>query len=68
MRVGIGLPSAVPGVDRGGIVEWARRAEAAGFSSLGTLDRIAYGNYESLVALLGLVMLSIAIWEFGRAE
>jgi alkanesulfonate monooxygenase SsuD/methylene tetrahydromethanopterin reductase-like flavin-dependent oxidoreductase (luciferase family) len=49
--IGIGLPNAVPGVGRAGIVEWARRAEAAGFSSLGTLDRIAYGNYESLIAL-----------------
>src|SRR4051794_25606894 len=51
MDIGIGLPNAVPGVDRTGIVEWARRAEAAGFSSLGTLDRIAYGNYESFIAL-----------------
>src|SRR3954452_201658 len=51
MEIGIGLPNAVPGIGRAGIVEWARRAEAAGFSSLGTLDRIAYGNYESLVAL-----------------
>ena len=51
MEVGIGLPSAVRGVDRSGIVEWARRAEQAGFSSLGTLDRIAYPNYESLIAL-----------------
>jgi alkanesulfonate monooxygenase SsuD/methylene tetrahydromethanopterin reductase-like flavin-dependent oxidoreductase (luciferase family) len=51
MEIGIGLPSAVPGVGRPGIVEWARRADAAGFSSLGTLDRIAYGNYESFVAL-----------------
>jgi alkanesulfonate monooxygenase SsuD/methylene tetrahydromethanopterin reductase-like flavin-dependent oxidoreductase (luciferase family) len=51
MEIGIGLPNAVPGVDRTGIVEWARRAEVAGFSALGTLDRIAYGNYESLIAL-----------------
>jgi alkanesulfonate monooxygenase SsuD/methylene tetrahydromethanopterin reductase-like flavin-dependent oxidoreductase (luciferase family) len=51
MEVGIGLPNAVRGVDRGGIVDWARRAEAAGFSSLGTIDRIAYANYESLIAL-----------------
>jgi alkanesulfonate monooxygenase SsuD/methylene tetrahydromethanopterin reductase-like flavin-dependent oxidoreductase (luciferase family) len=51
MEIGIGLPNAVPSVDRAGIVEWARRAEAAGFSSLGTIDRIAYGNYESLIAL-----------------
>jgi alkanesulfonate monooxygenase SsuD/methylene tetrahydromethanopterin reductase-like flavin-dependent oxidoreductase (luciferase family) len=51
MDVGIGLPNAARGVDRAGIVEWARRAEAAGFSSLGTIDRIAYSNYESLIAL-----------------
>jgi alkanesulfonate monooxygenase SsuD/methylene tetrahydromethanopterin reductase-like flavin-dependent oxidoreductase (luciferase family) len=51
MEIGIGLPNAVAGVDRTGIVDWARRAEAAGFSSVGTLDRIAYGNYESLIAL-----------------
>ncbi len=51
MDVGIGLPNAVRGVDRSGIVEWARRAEQAGFSSLGTIDRIAYPSYESLIAL-----------------
>jgi alkanesulfonate monooxygenase SsuD/methylene tetrahydromethanopterin reductase-like flavin-dependent oxidoreductase (luciferase family) len=51
MRVGIGLPNAVRGVDRRGIVEWARRADAAGFSTLGTIDRVVYPNYESLIAL-----------------
>jgi alkanesulfonate monooxygenase SsuD/methylene tetrahydromethanopterin reductase-like flavin-dependent oxidoreductase (luciferase family) len=51
MDVGIGLPNAVRGVDRRGTVEWARRADAAGFSSLGTIDRIVYPNYESLIAL-----------------
>ena len=51
MDVGVGLPNAVRGVDRAGIVDWARAAEAAGFSSLGTIDRIAYANYESLIAL-----------------
>jgi alkanesulfonate monooxygenase SsuD/methylene tetrahydromethanopterin reductase-like flavin-dependent oxidoreductase (luciferase family) len=51
MDVGIGLPNSVRGVDRAGIVEWARRADAAGFSSLGTIDRIAYANYEPLIAL-----------------
>jgi alkanesulfonate monooxygenase SsuD/methylene tetrahydromethanopterin reductase-like flavin-dependent oxidoreductase (luciferase family) len=49
--VGIGLPNAVRGVDREGILEWAQKAEAAGFSSLGTIDRIVYPNYESLIAL-----------------
>jgi alkanesulfonate monooxygenase SsuD/methylene tetrahydromethanopterin reductase-like flavin-dependent oxidoreductase (luciferase family) len=51
MDVGIGLPNTVPGVDKAGIVDWARAAEAAGFASLGTLDRIAYANYESLIVL-----------------
>ena len=33
------------------IVEWAKRSEARGFSSLGTLDRILYESYEPLTAL-----------------
>src|SRR3954452_1724524 len=51
MDVGIGLPSTIPGVERGQLLDWARRAEARGFSSLGTIDRIVYPNYESLIAL-----------------
>jgi alkanesulfonate monooxygenase SsuD/methylene tetrahydromethanopterin reductase-like flavin-dependent oxidoreductase (luciferase family) len=51
MDIGIGLPNAVRGVDRAGIVDWARRAEQAGFASLGTIDRIAYPNYEALISL-----------------
>ncbi|HVY78116.1 MAG TPA: LLM class flavin-dependent oxidoreductase [Solirubrobacterales bacterium] len=51
MDVAIGLPNAVPGTTGGQLVEWARRAEARGFSSLGTIDRVVYGNYEPLVAL-----------------
>lgn len=51
MEIGIGLPNAVRGVDRRGIVEWARLAEQAGFSSLGTIDRIAYPSVEPLTAL-----------------
>lgn len=51
MDVGIGLPNAVRGVDRRGTVEWARRAEEAGFSSLGTIDRIVFPSSESLISL-----------------
>ena len=51
MEVGIGLPATIPGVDREQLLEWARRAEARGFSSLGTIDRIVYPNYEPLIAL-----------------
>lgn len=51
MDVAIGLPNAVPGTTGGQLVEWARRADARGFSSLGTIDRVVYENYEPLAAL-----------------
>jgi alkanesulfonate monooxygenase SsuD/methylene tetrahydromethanopterin reductase-like flavin-dependent oxidoreductase (luciferase family) len=51
MEVGIGLPATIPGVEPDQLLEWARRAEAQGFSSLGTLDRLVYPNYEPLIAL-----------------
>ena len=51
MKIGIGLPNTVPGTEGGDMREWAIRAEAAGFSSLGTIDRIVYGNHEPLTAL-----------------
>ncbi len=51
MDIGIGLPNTIPGVDGKTIAEWARRAEAAGFSTLGTIDRLVYSNLEPLVAL-----------------
>ena len=51
MDVSIGLPNAVPNTSGTQLTEWARRAETRGFSSLGTIDRLAYPNYEPLVAL-----------------
>jgi alkanesulfonate monooxygenase SsuD/methylene tetrahydromethanopterin reductase-like flavin-dependent oxidoreductase (luciferase family) len=51
MNVGVALPNAVPGVTGDQMAEWARRAEARGFSTLGTIDRIVYDNYEPLTAL-----------------
>jgi alkanesulfonate monooxygenase SsuD/methylene tetrahydromethanopterin reductase-like flavin-dependent oxidoreductase (luciferase family) len=51
VKVGIGLPTTIPSVEAEQVLEWARRAEQAGFSSLGTLDRLVYPNYESLVSL-----------------
>ena len=51
MKVGIGLPIAIPGTQPEQVLEWARRADQAGFSTLGTLDRLVYPNYEPLVAL-----------------
>src|SRR4051794_35896707 len=51
MEIAIGLPNAIPQTSGEQIVEWARRAEVRKFSSLGTIDRIAYGGYEPLIAL-----------------
>jgi alkanesulfonate monooxygenase SsuD/methylene tetrahydromethanopterin reductase-like flavin-dependent oxidoreductase (luciferase family) len=51
MQVGIGLPNAVPGTTGPELKEFAHRADQAGFSSLGTIDRIAYPNLEPLVSL-----------------
>ena len=51
MEIGIGLPTTIPGVQGLEVIEWARRADAAGFSTLGTIDRLTYPNYEPLVAL-----------------
>lgn len=51
MRVGIGLPATIPGTAGDLIIEWARRADAGPFSSLGVLDRLVYDCYEPLTAL-----------------
>ncbi len=51
MEIGIGLPGTIPGVPGQLILDWARRADIGPFSSLGSLDRLVYPNYEPLVAL-----------------
>lgn len=51
MRIGIGLPSTVPGVERAQLLDWARGAEQRGFAALGTIDRLVYPCWDPLVAL-----------------
>ncbi|MGH2673944.1 MAG: LLM class flavin-dependent oxidoreductase [Actinomycetota bacterium] len=51
MRVGVGLPNAVPGTEGALLVEWARRAEAGPFTSLGVVDRLLYDSHEPLTSL-----------------
>jgi alkanesulfonate monooxygenase SsuD/methylene tetrahydromethanopterin reductase-like flavin-dependent oxidoreductase (luciferase family) len=53
MDVGIGLPNSVAGASGDELLEFARRADAAGFSTLGTIDRIVYDNHEPLTTLAG---------------
>lgn len=51
MKIGIGLPTTIAGVRGEQVIDWAQRADAAGFSTLGTIDRVVYPNYEPFVAL-----------------
>ncbi|TDD12633.1 LLM class flavin-dependent oxidoreductase [Nonomuraea diastatica] len=51
MDIGLALPTTVPDLTGERLVEWARRADRLGFSTLGALDRIVYPNYEPLLAL-----------------
>ena len=51
MDVAIGLPNTVPGATAGELTDWAKASDQAGFSSLGTIDRIVYANYEPMAAL-----------------
>jgi alkanesulfonate monooxygenase SsuD/methylene tetrahydromethanopterin reductase-like flavin-dependent oxidoreductase (luciferase family) len=51
MDIGIGLPNTVPGIEGRRLVDWAKDAEEAGFSTLGTIGRLVYPNYEELIAL-----------------
>ncbi|HZC10835.1 MAG TPA: LLM class flavin-dependent oxidoreductase [Mycobacterium sp.] len=51
MKIGIGLPNALPGVDGPALLDWARRAEDLGFSTLSTIDRLVYDSYDPLTVL-----------------
>jgi alkanesulfonate monooxygenase SsuD/methylene tetrahydromethanopterin reductase-like flavin-dependent oxidoreductase (luciferase family) len=51
MDIGIGVPNSVRGASGGQLLEWARRAEAAGFSSLATIGAVEYPSYEELTVL-----------------
>jgi alkanesulfonate monooxygenase SsuD/methylene tetrahydromethanopterin reductase-like flavin-dependent oxidoreductase (luciferase family) len=51
MRVGVGLPTTVPGTTGRQLIEWARRADQGSFSSLGVLDRLVYDSYDPFLSL-----------------
>ena len=51
MRIGVGLPTGVPGADGQLIIEWARQADEGPFSSLGVIDRLIYDSYDPLISL-----------------
>lgn len=51
MEIGIGLPSTLPNATGADVLAWARLADIAGFSTLGTIDRLVYGNHETVATL-----------------
>ncbi|MGW0593850.1 LLM class flavin-dependent oxidoreductase [Streptosporangium sp. NPDC002607] len=51
MDIGIGLPGHARWADGRTLVEWARRAEARGFSTLSVSDRLAWSTPEPLITL-----------------
>ncbi|WP_326598494.1 LLM class flavin-dependent oxidoreductase [Streptomyces sp. NBC_01803] len=51
MRIGIGLPNAVPGRSPREVGRWAQESERLGFHSLGTIDRLLYDVLDPLVTL-----------------
>src|SRR2546422_11769669 len=51
MQIGIGHPGTIPGVKGQLILDWSRRADAGPFSSLASLDRLVFPNYEPLITL-----------------
>jgi alkanesulfonate monooxygenase SsuD/methylene tetrahydromethanopterin reductase-like flavin-dependent oxidoreductase (luciferase family) len=51
VRIGIGLPAAVPGADMTKLGQWAADSEHAGFDAVGVIDRLVYDNLDPLVAL-----------------
>lgn len=51
MRIGIGLPSTIPGSGGAVLLEWARRADAGPFSTVAVLDRLVYDSLEPFAVL-----------------
>jgi alkanesulfonate monooxygenase SsuD/methylene tetrahydromethanopterin reductase-like flavin-dependent oxidoreductase (luciferase family) len=51
MHIGIGLPTSTPQRKPEEHLEWARRAEAGPFTSLGVVDRLVYDSLDPIVAL-----------------
>ncbi len=50
MKVGIGVPAS-RGVSGSLVLDWAREADKGPFSSLATIDRLVYDNFEPLTVL-----------------
>lgn len=51
MDIGVCLPTTIPGAEGSQLIEFARRADRLGFTSLTVVDRVVYDNYDGVVSL-----------------
>ena len=51
MKIGLSLPTMLPGMDRDTVLTWCRRIEDDGYSTIGFGERIAYRNLEMFSVL-----------------
>lgn len=51
MELGVGLPNTLAGSAGSLLLEWARRADAGPFASLGVFDRLLYHSFDPLITL-----------------
>jgi alkanesulfonate monooxygenase SsuD/methylene tetrahydromethanopterin reductase-like flavin-dependent oxidoreductase (luciferase family) len=51
MEIGVGLPTNLRGTNKELVLDWSRRAEDAGFSSLCMGERLTYSGYDWVLAL-----------------
>ena len=51
MKIGVGLPTNLRDTSKALLLEWAQRAEAAGFASLCMGERLTYAGYDWLLSL-----------------
>jgi alkanesulfonate monooxygenase SsuD/methylene tetrahydromethanopterin reductase-like flavin-dependent oxidoreductase (luciferase family) len=61
MRIGVGMPSTIPGATASLTLDWARRADAGPLSTLATLDRLAYDSLDSLTTLAAVAAITTRV-------
>jgi len=65
MQIGIALPNMLPGVQPAVLPQWAAQSEQAGFSTLGSVGRIAYPGVIDTVALAAAAAVTSTIGLFS---
>ena len=68
MRIGIGLPAAIPGSPASALGDWAEAAERHRFQSLSVIDCLVYDNLDPLVALAAALAATVTTVEYLDRE